>query len=50
LSDFWLKNDATTNIALPQKGMSDSLNVNDAAVIVLNEVIMQRTQKESNYP
>ncbi|MDR2603110.1 MAG: RNA methyltransferase [Puniceicoccales bacterium] len=48
LSDFWLKNDGATPIALPQKGMSDSLNVNDAAVIVLYEVVRQRMQKESN--
>ncbi|MDR0742190.1 MAG: RNA methyltransferase [Puniceicoccales bacterium] len=49
LSNFWLKNDSLTPIALPQKGMSDSLNVNDAAVIVLYEVVRQRTQKESNH-
>jgi TrmH family RNA methyltransferase len=49
LSDFWLKNASVTPIALPQKGMSDSLNVNDAAVIVLYEVVRQRMQKESNH-
>lgn len=49
LSDFWLKNDCVTPIALPQKGMSDSLNVNDAAVIVLYEVVRQRMQKESGH-
>jgi TrmH family RNA methyltransferase len=48
LSDFWLKNDGVIPIALPQNGMSDSLNVNDAAVIVLYEVVRQRMQKESN--
>ncbi|MDR2432764.1 MAG: RNA methyltransferase [Puniceicoccales bacterium] len=48
LSDFWLKNDSVMPIALPQKGMSDSLNVNDAAVIVLYEVVRQRMQKESS--
>jgi TrmH family RNA methyltransferase len=50
LSDFWLKNDTATKIALPQKGMSDSLNVNDAAAIVLYEVLRQRMQKESARP
>jgi TrmH family RNA methyltransferase len=49
LSDFWLKNDRVMPIALPQKGMSDSLNVNDAAAIVLYEAVRQRMQKESSW-
>jgi TrmH family RNA methyltransferase len=42
LSDFWLKNDEIKKIALPQLGICDSLNVNDAAVIILYEAIRQR--------
>jgi TrmH family RNA methyltransferase len=42
LSDFWLKNDGITKISLPQMGVCDSLNVNDAAVVVLYEVLRQR--------
>jgi TrmH family RNA methyltransferase len=49
LSDFWLKNTSIAKISLPQKGMCDSLNVNDAAVIVLYEVLRQRMQKESKF-
>ncbi|MDR3144091.1 MAG: RNA methyltransferase [Puniceicoccales bacterium] len=44
LSDFWLKNDAIWKISLPQMGTSDSLNVNDAAAIILYEVLRQRMQ------
>ena len=42
LSDFWLKKDDIKKISLPQSGVCDSLNVNDAAVVVLYEVLRQR--------
>ena len=42
LSDFWLKNNDVQKVMLPQMGICDSLNVNDAAVIVLYDVIRQR--------
>jgi TrmH family RNA methyltransferase len=42
LSDFWLKNDDIKKISLPQLGVCDSLNVNDAAAIVLYEALRQR--------
>jgi TrmH family RNA methyltransferase len=42
LSDFWLKNNAIGKIALPQMGACDSLNVNDAAVVVLYEILRQK--------
>ncbi|MDR1413559.1 MAG: hypothetical protein LBI56_01290 [Puniceicoccales bacterium] len=42
LSNFWLKNDSIGKISLPQMGACDSLNVNDAAVVVLYEILRQR--------
>lgn len=45
LPDFWLKNEYICKISIPQLGHSDSLNVNDAAVIVLYEAIRQRCCK-----
>ncbi len=46
LSDFWLENKSfCTNIKLPMLGKSDSLNVNDAASILLFEAIRQRFLK-----
>lgn len=45
LSEFWLKNAAIKKISLPQMGACDSLNVNDAAVVVLYEVLRQRMGK-----
>lgn len=48
LSDFWLKKDDVQTVMLPQMGISDSLNVNDAAVIVLYDVIRQRMVADTN--
>ena len=42
LSEFWLKNSNVTQVAIPQLGVSDSLNVNDAAVVVMYEALRQR--------
>ena len=42
LSNFWLNNADLEHIVLPQMGKSDSLNVNDAAVVVLYEALRQR--------
>lgn len=42
LSDFWLSKNDVQTISLPQIGICDSLNVNDAAVVVLYDVIRQR--------
>lgn len=47
LSDFWLHQMDIQTLAIPQAGISDSLNVNDAAVIVLYEAIRQRYHHES---
>ena len=44
LSEFWLNRRDIEKIALPQNGVSDSLNVNDAAVVILYEVLRQRVQ------
>jgi TrmH family RNA methyltransferase len=46
LSDFWLANDGIKKIALPQSGICDSLNVNDAATVVLYEALRQRLQNQ----
>ncbi|MDR1432869.1 MAG: RNA methyltransferase [Puniceicoccales bacterium] len=45
LSSFWLKNSGVKKISLPQMGSCDSLNVNDAAVVILYEVLRQRRSK-----
>ncbi|MDR1595770.1 MAG: RNA methyltransferase [Puniceicoccales bacterium] len=42
LSNFWLGNDDIVKISLPQMGTCDSLNVNDAAVVVMYEVLRQK--------
>jgi TrmH family RNA methyltransferase len=42
LPKFWLENERTRTISIPQLGCSDSLNVNDAAAIVLYDAIRQR--------
>jgi TrmH family RNA methyltransferase len=42
LSNFWLGNCEIRKISLPQIGICDSLNVNDAAAIILYEVLRQR--------
>jgi TrmH family RNA methyltransferase len=42
LSNFWLKNNGIGQISLPQMGICDSLNVGDAAVVVLYEALRQR--------
>jgi TrmH family RNA methyltransferase len=42
LSRFWLENGDVKKISLPQLGICDSLNVNDAAVVVLYEILRQR--------
>jgi TrmH family RNA methyltransferase len=44
LSDFWLSNNKVGQISIPQAGISDSLNVNDAAVVILYEALRQRRQ------
>lgn len=46
LSDFWLKDDCVVNVSIPQFGHSDSLNVNDAAVVVMYEAMRQRYQNK----
>jgi TrmH family RNA methyltransferase len=50
LSDFWLQNCSITKISLPQIGLCDSLNVNDAAVVVLYEALRQRLSFSSPRP
>ncbi|MDE6432227.1 MAG: RNA methyltransferase [Opitutales bacterium] len=44
LPDCWLSGDDVQTMAIPQRGLSDSLNVNDAAVVVLYEAVRQRYQ------
>ncbi|MDR2435824.1 MAG: hypothetical protein LBD33_00710 [Puniceicoccales bacterium] len=46
LPEFWLR-DRGTVVSIPQLGHSDSLNVNDAAVIVLYDAVRQRLSKEA---
>ncbi|MDR3274352.1 MAG: hypothetical protein LBS87_03425 [Puniceicoccales bacterium] len=46
LPDFWLRDGRVTTISIPQLGCSDSLNVNDAAVIVLYDAIRQRLSQK----
>jgi TrmH family RNA methyltransferase len=41
LSEIWVKN-ASANILIPQKGVVDSLNVSNAAAIVVFEAVRQR--------
>ncbi len=43
LPDYWLSGTHVKTISIPQCGRSDSLNVNDAAVIILYDAIRQRT-------
>lgn len=51
LSDFWLKDSeqkSVTPVAIPQKGMADSLNVSMAAGICLFEIVRQRDRNNFN--
>jgi TrmH family RNA methyltransferase len=47
LPEFWLHGDRTTAVSMPQLGRADSLNVNDAAAIVLYDAIRQRLSRRS---
>ena len=51
LSNFWLKKDDAKKILLPQSGVCDSLNVNDAALVLLYGVLRQKilSQKLMKY-
>lgn len=42
LSQFWIDN-ATTSIAIPMRGIADSLNVSNATTILLYEALRQRS-------
>jgi TrmH family RNA methyltransferase len=42
LPEFWLRDGKIATISIPQLGRLDSLNVNDAAVIILYDAIRQR--------
>ncbi|MDR0351267.1 MAG: RNA methyltransferase [Puniceicoccales bacterium] len=44
LSDFWLHQENSTSIKIPQLGISDSLNVSAATAIVIYEALRQRHQ------
>jgi TrmH family RNA methyltransferase len=46
LPEFWLR-DRGTVVSIPQLGHSDSLNVNDAAVIVLYDAVRQRLSRRA---
>jgi TrmH family RNA methyltransferase len=46
LPEFWLRNDRVTTVSIPQLGHSDSLNVNDAAAIVLYDALRQRLSQK----
>jgi TrmH family RNA methyltransferase len=50
LSDFWLRNGEVRKISLPQAGICDSLNVNDAAVVILYEILRQRMRTGDQGP
>lgn len=44
LPDYWFAGENVRTISIPQHGCSDSLNVNDAAVVVLYDAVRQRAQ------
>lgn len=44
LPHYWLSGSEVCTISIPQMGYSDSLNVNDAAVVVLYDAVRQRCQ------
>jgi TrmH family RNA methyltransferase len=47
LSDSWIKN-ATANIIIPMLGKIDSMNVSNAAAVVVYEAMRQRKFNLSN--
>jgi TrmH family RNA methyltransferase len=49
LPEFWLRSGDVTAVSIPQLGRSDSLNVNDAAVVLLYDAIRQRLSRGAKH-